>query len=134
MASATSTTRDMGNEAGKMLNAAKETASDVAEKAKQAAGSMADAAGKKANEMTSAVGSSIKGVGERIKEGGPTEGYLGQASKSVASSLEQGGQYLEEHGLTGLAEDVGGMIKRNPVPAVLVAIGIGFLVGRMLKR
>ncbi len=134
MASATSATKDMGNEAGKMLNAAKDTAMDVAERAKQTASNMAESAGKKANEVTSSVGSTIKNVGEKIKENAPTEGYLGQASQSVASSIEQSGRYLEEHGLSGLAEDVGSLIKRNPVPAVLVAVGIGFMVGRMLKR
>jgi ElaB/YqjD/DUF883 family membrane-anchored ribosome-binding protein len=134
MATATNAPKDIGNEANKMMNAVKDTAADVADRAKQAAGSMAESAGKKANEAASAVGSTMKSFGEKIKEHSPSEGYLGQASKSVANSLEEGGNYLEQQGLTGLAEDVGGLIKRNPVPAVLVAIGVGFMIGRLLKK
>jgi ElaB/YqjD/DUF883 family membrane-anchored ribosome-binding protein len=134
MATTSNVPKEVGNEANKAFNAAKETATDMADKAKQAASSMAETAGKKANEAASAVGSSMKSFGEKIKDSGPSEGYLGQASKSVASSLEEGGKYLQEQGLSGLAEDVGSLIKRNPVPAVLVAIGVGFMMGRMLKK
>lgn len=134
MATTTNAPKDLGNQANKAFDTVKETATDMAEKAKQAAGSMAESAGKKANEAASAVGSTMKSFGEKIKDNAPSEGYLGKASQSVASSLEEGGKYLQEQGLTGLAEDVGGLIKRNPVPAVLVAIGIGFMIGRMLKK
>jgi hypothetical protein len=64
----------------------------------------------------------------------PSEGYVGQASSCVAKSLEEGGKYLAQEGLSGLADDVGAVIKRNPLPAVLVGIGLGFLIGRTLRK
>jgi ElaB/YqjD/DUF883 family membrane-anchored ribosome-binding protein len=131
---ANATNANFTNEANKAMNAARDVAGDVADRAKQVASSVADAAGKKAGEVTSAVGSTMRNVGERIRENLPSEGYVGQASRSVASTLDEGGHYLEEHGLGGLAEDMGGMIKRNPVPAVLVAIGVGFMIGRLLSK
>jgi hypothetical protein len=32
-----------------------------------------------------------------------------------------------------MMEDVTGLIKRNPIPAVLIGLGIGFMLGRMLR-
>jgi hypothetical protein len=31
-------------------------------------------------------------------------------------------------------DDVTGLVKRNPIPALLLAVGIGFLVGRALSN
>jgi F0F1-type ATP synthase assembly protein I len=36
--------------------------------------------------------------------------------------------------LTGIADDLTGVIKRNPIPAVLVGIGIGYLIAHALRR
>jgi len=57
---------------------------------------------------------------------------LGTATRSVADGLEGAGKYIEDKNLSGMMDDVTGLIKRNPVPAVLLALGIGFLVGRVL--
>ena len=51
---------------------------------------------------------------------------------SVASGLESTGQYLEKEGLQGMAEDVQGLIRRNPLPAVLLGIGLGYIIARAL--
>lgn len=104
------------------------------DKVKQTASSLGDTASKKAGEVTSAVGGGMKNLGEKIRENMPSEGYVGQASKCVADSLEQGGKYLAQEGLAGLADDVGAVIKRNPLPAVLVGIGLGFMIGRTLRK
>jgi hypothetical protein len=41
---------------------------------------------------------------------------------------------LEEHGFKGIGEDVTNMIRRNPVPALLVGVGVGFLIAQMMRR
>jgi hypothetical protein len=58
---------------------------------------------------------------------------LGRASEAVASTLESGGSYLEDKHLSGMADDVTQMIRRNPIPAVLIGVGLGFLIGRTLR-
>jgi hypothetical protein len=135
MASATTHPKqDFANEANQFANKAKETATDAMDKVKQTAASFGESASKKATEVTSAVGDGMRNLGGKIRETMPSEGYLGQASKTVASSLEEGGRYLANEGLSGLADDVGGAIKRNPMPAVLIGIGLGFLIGRTLRK
>jgi hypothetical protein len=49
----------------------------------------------------------------------------------VASTLEQGGRYIQEEGLSGMTDDLTNLIKKNPIPALLFGIGIGFLLARV---
>jgi len=122
--------KDMASDAASKV---KDMASDAYDKAKEGVSSMSDAAGRKMDDATSSVGSGMQSLGQKIKESGPHGGYLGSATRSVGDSLVEGGRYLEKEGLGGIAEDLGGVIKRNPVPAVLCAIGVGFLLGRSMR-
>lgn len=47
--------------------------------------------------------------------------------------MESTGEYLEEKGLSGMAGDVTDLIRRNPLPALLIAVGIGFLIARSFR-
>jgi hypothetical protein len=60
------------------------------------------------------------------------QGPVGVATGVVADTLETGGRYLQEHGPKGIGKDLATLIRRNPIPAVL--IGIGFLVAHATKR
>jgi len=114
--------------AGAAVDKTKELASNVGHAVSSAASATADAAGK----MATATGTGVKHLGETIKEKGPQDGMLGGATRAVGNTLEQGGKYLEEEGFSGMLDDATELIRRNPVPAVLIGIGIGFLIGRTL--
>jgi len=88
----------------------------------------------KADQATKAVGASMESFGCAIHEHEPTSGVLHNVGETLAARLEGGGRYLETRGLEGVAEDVTSMIRRNPIPALLVGVGIGFLLARMMKR
>src|SRR5207249_480899 len=120
---------------------AKETASSLTQKAGDAASYVGkraeDAAsfvGKKAEDATSSVGCGMKSLADTIREKGPEGGTLGAAGNAVADTLESSGRYLQEHGLSGIGEDMANLIKRNPIPALLVGIGLGFLIARATTR
>jgi hypothetical protein len=115
---------------GGMTETARNAASAVAEKASDAASYV----GKKAEDATSAVGSGMKSLAGTIRENMPHEGVLGSAGGAVADTLESGGKYLAEHGLSGIGEDITGLIRRNPIPAVLIGIGVGFLLARATRN
>lgn len=116
-----------------------EAANYIGEKA-MAAGSSAmhsaeDAAsyvGKKADDGLAAVGSSLKSFGDTVRHQAPGRDMLKDGMCAVADTLENTGKYLEEEGLSGIAEDVTAMIKRNPIPALFIGIGVGFLLARAL--
>jgi len=125
--------------AGQAVDKAKDVASQAMDKARDAASSVgemvghtASNVGRKADDLTSSAGTSIKNFGDTIREHAP-QGMLGDAAKTVASTTNQVGRYLEEEGLSGMFDDMTNLIKRNPIPAILVGVGLGVLIGRVMR-
>jgi len=162
MANTSTTPKKEENRAGQSMEKARDSASQAMDKSKEAASSVGDAlghaasavgstvgnaassvgstvsstasaVGQKADDLTSSAGSSIKNLGETLRQKGPQEGMLGSATQAVANTVEASGKYLEEAGVSGMIEDLGEVIRRNPFPAVLVGVGIGILIGRALR-
>lgn len=118
--------KDMASKAGEFV---KDTASAVVEKT----GDAASYVGHKADDAASAVGSNIRSFAGTIRDKGPHDGILGAADAAVASTLETCGTEMEQ-GISGMAEDLTGTIRKYPIPAVILGIGLGFLVARTLTR
>jgi len=110
-----------------------QAASNAASAAGQVAGNVATTIGHKAEDVTASAGRGMQSLGEKVREKGPESGVLGTATDKVAGGLESAGKYLEEKNLSGMAEDITGMIRRNPIPALLIGIGLGFLLARTLR-
>jgi hypothetical protein len=117
-------------QAGQAIDKVKDAASHAGE----AVSSAASAVGQKAEDAVGAVGHGIQNLAGQVRDTGPKEGMLGTATRTVADSLEGTGKYIEDKNLHGMVDDVTGLIKRNPIPALLLAVGIGFLVGRALSN
>jgi ElaB/YqjD/DUF883 family membrane-anchored ribosome-binding protein len=126
---ASSATHSAGEMASNVAQKARDTASTVG----QSASDMASNVGHRAEEATSSVGGSMRSLAGQLRENLPHEGMLGSASSAVADTLDRSGRYLQEEGLQGIASDVTHLIRRNPIPAVLIALGIGFLVARSMR-
>jgi len=126
---ASSTAHNVGETASSAAQRAKEMASS----ATQRAGDVASNVGHKAEEATSSVGSSMRSLAGSLRENLPHEGVMGTASSAVADTLDRGGRYLEEEGLRGIGEDLTNIIRKNPIPAVLIGIGVGYLIARSLR-
>jgi hypothetical protein len=121
------------DKAMEMASTAASKAKDMASSAVSTAGEVASAVGQKAEDATCAVGGGIKSLAGTIREKGPHGGFTGQATSTVADALETTGSYLEEQGLSGIGEDLTNLIRRNPIPALLVGIGLGFLLARATR-
>jgi len=122
-----------GQAVSSAATAAGQKASELASTATQKAGELASAAGHRADDAVGAVGSGARSLADTVRKQGPHEGMLGTATEKVASGLEQAGKYIEDKQLSGMADDVGSMIKAHPIPAVMIALGVGFLLGRALR-
>jgi hypothetical protein len=48
----------------------------------------------------------------------------------VADALESSGRYLQEEGVKDVAEDVTNLIRRYPIPALLIGLAAGYLVAK----
>jgi len=150
-----STRKDQGNQGGQggqqHLDQAKNEAASATDKAREALGHVGNALsstataagtalsntasniGQRADDAAGSVGTGMKSVADTIRNQGPHEGMLGNATRTVAGAIDQTGKYLEEKHLSGMADDVAAVIKSHPIPAVLIGLGVGFLLGRALR-
>jgi hypothetical protein len=63
-------------------------------------------------------------VGHRVEE----------AAHTAVNKVEAGGAYVREKGVTGMTEDLGNVIRRNPLPSLAIGFTIGFLISRAFSR
>lgn len=124
--------------AGSLADAGRAAASGLADAGRSAASTVADttrsaarSAGQTADSATARAGEGVESLAGTVREYGPHSGVLGSATESVAQGLERGGQYLQEQGLSGLTNDLTEMVRRNPIPALLFGIGLGFVLARL---
>jgi len=89
---------------------------------------------KKADDMTESLGSGMKSLAGTIRQQAPASGPMGQMASGVAHTLEQTGSYLEGEGLSGLTGDLQNMVRQHPLPAMLVCLGVGFLMAQTCGR
>jgi len=117
-----------------LVSSAGEQASAAFGAVKDKASEFASSAVERADDAVSAAGRRIEQLADGIRDNTPNEGMLGAASNRVADTLHASGKYLEEHGVTGMVDDMTEVIRRNPIPAVLVGVGIGFILARATSR
>jgi uncharacterized protein YjbJ (UPF0337 family) len=65
---------------------------------------------------------------------GKAQEMVGAAATAVTDTVAGAGTYLQDKGMQALPADLNGLIRRYPVPAVLIGLGIGLLVGRSLGK
>ena len=56
----------------------------------------------------------------------------GAAAATVTDTAAGIGASVQDRGVQGLSEDLTGLIRRYPVPALLIGLGIGYVLGRSL--
>jgi ElaB/YqjD/DUF883 family membrane-anchored ribosome-binding protein len=120
---------------------AQEAASSLAHRAQEAGSSVAQQAStlaaqasEKADDALSRAGQGMTSLAGQVRQNMPQEGVLGSASSAVADRLREGGQYLQQHGVGDIADDMGGLVRRHPLPALCIGFGVGFLLGMVLTR
>jgi ElaB/YqjD/DUF883 family membrane-anchored ribosome-binding protein len=92
------------------------------------------AAAKTTDAALASVGESLHALAGAIRQSVPPEGVLGSAATTVADRLELGGRYLAHHGVNGITEDLSTLIRKHPLPAVGLALGIGWLLGAYTRK
>jgi uncharacterized protein YjbJ (UPF0337 family) len=103
-------------------------------KAKGTAEDAAAAATSTAAQSVSAVGEKIGLLADVIREKAPHEGAMGTAATTVANKLGAAGTYLQEKKMDHMVGDLTGMIRRYPIPAMLIGLGIGYLLAGRSRR
>ena len=120
----------------KAANAADSATNNVENAASFTGRNVEDAAnyvGQKTGDASAAAGSGLRSLGQNVRESGPATGVAGEASAALADSLDKSGRYLEEEGIKEMADDITNLIRRNPIPAMLVGIAAGYMAGRAMS-
>lgn len=118
--------------AEKMKNNVVDEAKRSTNKVMRKAEEYGDMAADRANGALSAVGEKISSVAETIRKRSPQA--VAPAANMVADTLEQGGDYLSDRGISDIADDVTDVVKRYPMRSMWAGIGIGFLLGSAISR
>lgn len=143
-----STVDKAGNAAELIQQRVGQFASDVEDRAYRVAGAVANAtsnaksavsqavtdAGQKADQLTSHAGAGIQHLANNLGQRAPQTGVAGTAVKAVADSVRETGKYLEEAKLSGAADDAVALVRRYPVPAMLLAVGLGWYLARNSRK
>jgi ElaB/YqjD/DUF883 family membrane-anchored ribosome-binding protein len=118
---------------------AEDVAADVSHKAQDWAGNVADKAQEtaaavvhKTDDGIAAVGHQMNALGGKVRDAAPHNGPIGSAAKVMADELQAGGHYLEGHGVEAIGKDLTDVVRRHPIPSVLVGFGIGCMIGMLL--
>jgi uncharacterized protein YjbJ (UPF0337 family) len=90
--------------------------------------------GSSAAQQMSAVGERIGSLADVIREKAPHEGAVGTAATTVAEKLDVAGSYLQKKDFNNVLSDMSNMIRRYPVPSLLIGLGIGYLLARSTRR
>jgi hypothetical protein len=75
----------------------------------------------------------MRNLADTLRHNAPHEGMMGSAASSFADTLERGSNYLEQEGMEGMLEDLSTLVRRHPLPAVLIGFGAGFLVAQLFR-
>ena len=90
-------------------------------------------AAKKANEAAPVIGEKMKSLASVIRGKTPREGKIGTTATKVADGLESASNYLQEKKFDHL-ESFRGLVRRYPLQALLVGLGLGFLLAGRKKK
>lgn len=132
-----STTSSMGDTLNDTAQNVKDKVTDAASTAKQRVSETARQATDKIDEKRGPAADALESAASTIHEkaedlpGGET---VRSVAHSAAERLESTAGYIRGHDVRSMMSDVEEIVKRNPGPALLIAVGIGFLIGRAFRE
>jgi hypothetical protein len=112
-----------------VMDRARDVAGNVADKARDVAGNVADKARDVAGNVADTARDWASGAVNAVKD----NSVVNKAEDYASEVWETGTRYIQDHSFKDMADDVAGVIRRNPIPALLVGVGLGFILARSLR-
>lgn len=117
------------------LHAGKESGQHAIDEVKSAVGAGVHTAQEKVGAAIDKAKETASNVADSVTNAASYAGQKAEdATGKVGEALESTGHYLKEDGLHHMASDMSNMIRRNPMPAMLLGIGLGYLLSQALSR
>jgi len=115
--------RTQGQEGtGSVMDKAKDVASNVVDRTKDLASNVAETA----QDAASAVANKVEGMAATVSD------TASCAAAKVGDTWQAGSEYVQEKA-GDMFEEMTILIRRHPIPALLVGFGIGFMLARVIR-
>jgi len=102
--------------------------SDAAEQARKRAQEFGKQAKEKVDQGRSGTADAMDNTAEKIGKAGAS------SAGKVSDGLHSAADYVRSNDVSSMMSDLGSAIKSNPVPAMITAVALGFVIGAMLRR
>ena len=80
------------------------------------------------------MGEKIDALVDAIRETAPQEGPIGMTATGAADKLHAAGSYLCMADFDRIVDDGSTVIRRYPIPSLLIGLGIGYLLACATRR
>jgi hypothetical protein len=139
MAGSTDQTDGLADKARNAVGSAGEklgsVGSTVRERASSAKDSLADALESGAEKLRARSGDgSMAGVGATGGTVAVTDDRMAQVTTKVAGGMESASEWLRDADLNSLKASVEAQVKEHPGRTLLIAVGLGYLLGKALRK
>jgi hypothetical protein len=123
------------NVAGTAQDKLSDVGSTVRERAGQAKNSLADALEAGADRLRTRSGQQLAGATSYGEGSVSTEsGRMTEIGQRVAGGLQSSADWLREADIDGLRQGVERQVRENPGRTLLIAVGLGYLLGKAFRR
>lgn len=102
---------------------AQDTMSNITDKASELASNVSDKARAAVDVVSEKAGELASNISDQAK----------QAACKVTDTWEAGRNYVADQGIQGMASDVGNIVRRYPLPSILLGFCCGFLLARTMR-
>jgi len=124
----------MAEEAKDKAQDIKAKAEDVLDTAKDKAAEVGAQASDKIDSAMTTAGEQMGSLAQTVREKAPSDGPISDVAQSAATALERGGSYLEQADVSAVRGDLEMMIRKHPIEALLIGVGLGMLLARSTRR
>jgi hypothetical protein len=122
---------DLSESAAKVGDKIADAASQVRERASE----FGRSAAQKVDEQRASTAATLKSTADSLRSSGQSSSQaISDAANRTAEKLDSTANYVRDHDFRGMVGDIQRVIRRNPTPALIGALGLGFLLGSALRR
>jgi ElaB/YqjD/DUF883 family membrane-anchored ribosome-binding protein len=139
---------EASNETQPLKDRAKSAISSASDRLADVGSSVRERTGSAKNKLADALESGAEKLRERAQQGGgatlagatadgssaiQSDGRVAQVSDRVAGGMEKSAEWLREADIDGLKTGIENQVKEHPGRTLLIAAGIGYLLGRAFR-
>jgi uncharacterized protein YjbJ (UPF0337 family) len=90
--------------------------------------------GEKASGAATTAGEKMSTLAGTIRDTAPASGPVGSAATTVADTLNAAGSYLQTNDFENMTKDITDLVRRYPLQAFVVGLGLGYLFAKRSQR